>query len=176
MRAAKTSEASFVRRHLSASPRVLASAFRLRRNARPMVAFAIPAAWLWHSNQWSLEHRFGLLVLAVGTAGLLCCVRDFYVRGKGTLALWAPPRELVVVGLYRYSRNPMYVGVLLVLLGWAASFGSMGLFAYALLIAIAFHLRVVFGEEPWLSQTHGANWQIYKRQVPRWFGVRRNDA
>src|SRR5215471_2717279 len=45
-----------------------------------------------------------------------------------------------------------------------------------LLIAIAFHLRVVFGEEPWLSQRHGASWQIYKRQVPRWVGARRNEV
>jgi len=141
-----------------------------------MVAFAIPALWLWHRNQWRLEHPFGLLLLAVGTAGLLWCVRDFYVQGKGTLAPWAPPQKLVVVGLYRYSRNPMYVCVLLTLLGWAASFASMDLFLCTLLIAIAFHLRVVFGEEPWLLQTHGASWQIYKRQVPRWVGVRRNEV
>jgi protein-S-isoprenylcysteine O-methyltransferase Ste14 len=139
-----------------------------------IVAFAIPAVWLWRRNQLSLEHPLGLLLLAVGTAGLLWCVRDFYVEGKGTLAPWAPPQELVVVGLYRYSRNPMYVCVLLTLLGWAASFASMGLFTYTLLVAIAFHLRVVLGEEPWLSQTHGASWQIYKRQVPRWVGMRRN--
>ena len=141
-----------------------------------IVAFAIPALWLWHRNQWRLEHPLGLLLLAVGTAGLLSCVRDFYVQGNGTLAPWAPPQELIVVGLYRYSRNPMYVCVFLTLLGWVASFASIGLFAYTLFIAIAFHLRVVFGEEPWLSQTYGASWQIYKRQVPRWFGVRRNEA
>ena len=141
-----------------------------------IVAFAIPAIWLWRRNQLSLAHPLGLVVLAVGTVGLLWCVRDFYVRGKGTLAPWAPPQELVVVGLYRYSRNPMYVCVLLTLLGWAASFASMDLFAYALLIAIAFHLRVVFGEEPWLAQRYGASWQIYKRQVPRWLGVRQSDA
>lgn len=92
------------------------------------------------------------------------------------MAPWAPPQEVVVAGLYRYSRNPMYVCVLLILLGWAASFGSMGLLAYALLVAVAFYLRVVFGEEPWLSQPHGASWQIYKRQVPRWLSVTRNEA
>ena len=52
----------------------------------------------------------------------------------------------------------------------------MGLLAYALLVAVAFYLRVVFGEEPWLSQPHGASWQIYKRQVPRWLSVTRNEA
>jgi protein-S-isoprenylcysteine O-methyltransferase Ste14 len=108
-------------------------------------------------------------MIALGTFGLLWCVRVFYVSGKGTLAPWAPPRTLVVVGLYRYSRNPMYVCVLVVLLGWAVSFGSVGLFAYALVVASAFHLRVVFGEEPWLGRTHGAAWQQYARRVRRWF-------
>ncbi|NNU42166.1 methyltransferase family protein [Ramlibacter montanisoli] len=59
---------------------------------------------------------------------------------------------LAVVGLYRYSRNPMYVSVALILAGWAISFGSKGLLIYALVIAVAaFHLRVVLGEEPWLA-------------------------
>jgi len=80
------------------------------------VAFAIPAVWMWHSYRWN-EYPLGSLVLAGGTVALLWCVRDFFVQGKGTLAPWAPPQELVVVGLYRYSRNPMYVCVLLILLG-----------------------------------------------------------
>lgn len=141
-----------------------------------MVAFAIPATWVWQKNQWALEHPLGLLLLAIGTAGLLWCIRDFYAQGKGTLAPWAPPRKLVVVGLYRYSRNPMYVCVVLILLGWSASFDSLGLLAYAALVALAFHLRVVYGEEPWLSRTHGSRWDAYVRQVPRWLGPRGREA
>ncbi len=61
----------------------------------------------------------GVPLLGLGTVLLLWCVRDFYVAGRGTLAPWDPPRHLVTVGLYRVSRNPMYLAVLLVLTGWA---------------------------------------------------------
>jgi protein-S-isoprenylcysteine O-methyltransferase Ste14 len=134
-----------------------------------MVAFVIPVAWLWQSVHRELSRPPGLLLLAFGTVGLLWCVRDFYVSGKGTLAPWAPPENLMVVGLYRYSRNPMYVSVALILTGWAISFGSGGLFIYALIVFAAFHLRVVFGEEPWLARTHGEQWEQYVVRVPRWF-------
>ncbi len=134
-----------------------------------MVAFVIPAAWLWQTGHTQLAQPLGLLLLAFGVLGLFWCIRDFYVSGKGTLAPWAPPKTLVVVGLYRYSRNPMYVSVALVLLGWAISFGSTGLFIYALIVVAAFHLRVVFGEEPWLARTHGEQWKQYSARVSRWF-------
>jgi protein-S-isoprenylcysteine O-methyltransferase Ste14 len=112
----------------------------------------------------------GWPVLAIGVGILLWCVRDFYVAGRGTLAPWAPPESLVVRGLYRWSRNPMYIGVLIVLWGWALGFRSGALAVYALLVMLAFHLRVVFGEEPWLAGRYGGQWQHYKRAVPRWFG------
>jgi protein-S-isoprenylcysteine O-methyltransferase Ste14 len=134
-----------------------------------MVAFIIPAAWLWQTGHTQLAQPFGLLSLAFGVLGLVWCVRDFYVSGKGTLAPWAPPKMLVVVGLYRYSRNPMYVSVALVLVGWAISFGSKGLLIYALVVVAAFHLRAVLGEEPWLARTHGEQWRQYATRVPRWF-------
>lgn len=86
------------------------------------------------------------------------------------LAPWSPTQNLVIVGLYRYSRNPMYVCVLLILLGWAGAYASSGLLLYAAFIALAFHLRVVYGEEPWLARKHGAAWHSYVRQVPRWLG------
>jgi len=133
-----------------------------------IVAIAIPVIWLRATSQ-QLVQALGLLPLAVGFVALLWCVRDFYVSGKGTLAPWAPPRNLVVVGLYRYTRNPMYVAVTLVLVGWAWSFASSGLLIYALVVAIAFHLRVVLGEEPWLARTHGIEWEQYAKHVPRWF-------
>ncbi len=138
-----------------------------------MVAFAIPAAWLWYTGRVQPVHPLGLVLLAAGAGGLLWCVRDFYVWGKGTLAPWAPTEKLVVVGLYRHSRNPMYVCVVLMLLGWALSFGAPGLLIYTMVVATAFHLRVVLGEEPWLARTHGEQWQQYVREVPRWFWKRR---
>ena len=110
----------------------------------------------------------GVPPLAVGLALLLWCVRDFHVAGRGTLAPWAPPRRLVVVGLYRHTRNPMYVAVTLVLFGWALGARTTTLWLYALGVAIAFHLRVVLGEEPWLARTHGDDWTRYVSRVPRW--------
>jgi protein-S-isoprenylcysteine O-methyltransferase Ste14 len=133
-----------------------------------VVAFAIPIYWLVSTSQTELVQPLGLLPLLIGCAGLLWCVRDFYVFGKGTLAPWSPPQHLVTAGLYRYSRNPMYVSVLLIVFGWAVSFGVRGLYWYAIFVAVAFHLRVVLGEEPWLARTHGAGWDDYTRRVRRW--------
>lgn len=134
-----------------------------------VVAVAVPVMWLWASHHTDLVQPLGLLPLLIGFVALLWCVRDFYVAGKGTLAPWAPPARLVIVGLYRYTRNPMYVSVGLVLLGWAVSFALPGLFIYAMVVAAAFHLRVVLGEEPWLARTHGEQWEHYTSRVPRWF-------
>jgi protein-S-isoprenylcysteine O-methyltransferase Ste14 len=141
-----------------------------------MVAFAVPLLWL---APRALDRSFdalGLVPLTLGVFLLLWTVRDFYVAGRGTLAPWAPPVELVVVGLYRFSRNPMYIAVVLVLLGWTVGFHSFLLLAYALAIAVGFHLRVVFGEEPWLARTHGEKWSRYKEEVPRWLGFPRRVA
>ena len=95
-------------------------------------------------------------------------VRDFYVAGKGTLAPWTPPKRLVVVGLYRFSRNPMYIAVSTILLGWVLAFQTRTLLIYAVFVLIAFHLRVVYGEEPWLARKHGRQWLEYRARVPRW--------
>jgi protein-S-isoprenylcysteine O-methyltransferase Ste14 len=134
-----------------------------------VVAIAVPVAWIWASSHTRLVQPFGLVPLLVGFFALLWCVRDFYISGKGTLAPWAPPNHLVIVGLYRYTRNPMYIAVTLVLLGWSLCFGVPCLLVYAVAVAIAFHLRVVLGEEPWLARTHGMQWEHYSSRVPRWF-------
>ena len=133
-----------------------------------LVAFALPLAWSGFARL-PLRWPAGLILAAIGIFGLLWCVRDFHTAGKGTLAPWAPPRELVIVGLYRYSRNPMYLAVTLILLGWAAAFASLGLLLYALGVLVAFHLRIVLGEEPWLARTHGERWTQYASRVRRWF-------
>jgi protein-S-isoprenylcysteine O-methyltransferase Ste14 len=134
-----------------------------------MVAFAIPV-WVIRTSHLELRYPWTLAVVAGGCIGLLWCVRDFYVFGKGTLAPWSPPRHLVTSGLYRYSRNPMYVSVTLILAGWASAFyarpGALG--AYALIVAVAFYVRVAMFEEPWLQQRHGAAWTEYARRVRRW--------
>jgi protein-S-isoprenylcysteine O-methyltransferase Ste14 len=95
------------------------------------------------------------------------------VAGRGTLAPWSPPRHLVTSGLYQYSRNPMYVAVTLVLAGWTVGYESRALATYLAVVVVAFHLRVVFYEEPWLERTFGAEWRDYAARVPRWIGMRR---
>ena len=113
-------------------------------------------------------HPIGLVPLTIGAIILLACVRAFYVEGRGTLAPWAPPTRLVTSGLYRFSRNPMYVGVSLILLGWAMAYQARGLLIYALVVIAAFHLRIVWFEEPWLGRTHVAGWPAYRAGVRRW--------
>ena len=132
-----------------------------------VVAYLVPWLFLPPASEWSI-HLIGLLPFALGTTLLLWCVRDFYVSGKGTLAPWAPPQNLVVTGLYRYSRNPMYLAVVLILCGWALMFRSASLAIYALVVVMAFHLRVVLNEEPYLARRHGDRWVQYKATVPRW--------
>jgi protein-S-isoprenylcysteine O-methyltransferase Ste14 len=129
------------------------------------VAFLVP---LLLRPRGGATNAMGLVPLAIGACLLLWCVRDFYVVGKGSLAPWTPPKHLVTTGLYRLTRNPMYVAVLTILAGWALCFDSRTLWVYAGIVAIAFHLRVLFGEEPWLARTHGAAWTEYRARVPRW--------
>lgn len=131
-----------------------------------VVAFLVP--WLLRPRL-ARPQGAGMPVLALGVGLLLWCVRDFYVAGRGSLAPWAPPQRLVTVGLYRFSRNPMYVAVMIILIGWAVVFGATRLWVYAGVIATAFQLRVVYGEEPWLAQRHGKAWVAYRARVPRWF-------
>lgn len=138
-----------------------------------VVAFAVPWCFVRGSE---VPARPGVTAMALLCCGLSClvwCVCAFYTSGKGTLAPWAPPRRLVTHGLYRYSRNPMYVGVTLILAGWAVLYASMALAWYAGAVAVAFHLRVVLGEEPWLARVHGPAWQRYAGTVNRWLGRRR---
>jgi phage tail sheath protein FI/protein-S-isoprenylcysteine O-methyltransferase Ste14 len=140
-----------------------------------VVAFAVPIYWLLATSRTQVVQPLGLLPLVAGCLALLWCVRDFYVYGKGTLAPWSPPAHLVVSGLYRYTRNPMYLAVLLILFGWAISFRVAGLYIYAIVVGIAFHLRVLLGEEPWLARRHGAQWLEYAGTVPRWLWPLRKD-
>lgn len=126
-------------------------------------------AWIVANDEWRKEGSLiGLVPMVLGGLVLLWCVRDFYVAGKGTLAPWQPPTRLVIVGLYRFVRNPMYVGILLLLLGWSWWAGSWLLFCYAMLFAVAFHLRVVLYEEPRLRKLFPTEWAAYAGRVRRW--------
>ncbi len=141
-----------------------------------VVAFAVPLFLAAPLRVPSTVALAGFAPLLAGSFLLACCVREFYVAGRGTLAPWVPPRALVVSGPYRYSRNPMYVSVLLILSGWTMLFQSWAIAVYTPVIAVAFHLRILFGEETWLARVHGEQWIRYRAQVPRWFGTARRSG
>ena len=132
------------------------------------VAGLVPALLVASDARRSGGGAYGFVVLGLGLFCLLWCVRDFFVAGRGTLAPWDPPRHLVVVGLYRFVRNPMYVSVLTVVVGWWLATGSRLLAGYAALLAIGFHLRVLYHEEPWLLRQFGDEWVAYSASVRRW--------
>jgi protein-S-isoprenylcysteine O-methyltransferase Ste14 len=110
----------------------------------------------------------GILLIALGVAGSLWCGLDFAFAGHGTPAPIDPPKLLVVRGLYRYARNPMYISVLLVLFGESAMFHSWTLCRYALVFWAGFHLFVLLYEEPTLRKKFGASYEDYCKGVNRW--------
>ena len=114
----------------------------------------------------------GWPLVLFGASVLLWCIRDFYVIGKGTLAPWDPPKKLVTVGLYRLVRNPIYIGVVGYVLGWSVIAGSRRMAVYAVVLAVGFHLRVVFYEEPTLARQFGIEWHVYRANVNRWWPKR----
>ena len=103
-----------------------------------------------------------------GAATYFWCLWDFAVTGRGTPAPVDPPKQLIVRGLYRYVRNPMYLGVLLVIVAWNLAFPSGALVQYGLAVAVAFHLTVLLIEEPLLRHKFGAAYEAYLHAVPRW--------
>jgi protein-S-isoprenylcysteine O-methyltransferase Ste14 len=127
------------------------SAFRLAESARP-------AQWLMAAPAFIL-----------GTSIYFWCLWDFGTAGRGTPAPIDPPKTLVVRGLYRYVRNPMYVGVLLVIAGWTILTRSRNVAIYGASVAIAFHLFVVFVEEPMLRAQFGESYGTYCGSVSRWW-------
>jgi protein-S-isoprenylcysteine O-methyltransferase Ste14 len=109
-----------------------------------------------------------LVVLALGAAVYFWCLWDFAVTGLGTPAPIDAPKKLVVRGLYRFTRNPMYVGVLTVIAGWALFFQAASLAIYALAVGICFHTFIVIYEEPHLAREFGAQYDEYRSRVARW--------
>lgn len=108
-------------------------------------------------------------VLGVVGVGIYAwCLFDFAVVGRGTPAPVDPPRRLVVRGLYHYTRNPMYVGVLCLLAAEALGFGSTALLAWAAFMTLAFNLFIRLYEEPTLGRLFGTAYADYCARVPRW--------
>ena len=110
----------------------------------------------------------GLLMFVIGISIYCWCVWDFMFFGRGTPAPVQAPKHLVVRGLYHYTRNPMYIGVLCVILAWGLLYAESFMLLYGVCVAICFQLLVVFYEEPLLQQQFGTEYIEYKTSVNRW--------
>ncbi|OEU67867.1 MAG: hypothetical protein BA863_12135 [Desulfovibrio sp. S3730MH75] len=110
----------------------------------------------------------GLIPFTFGACVSLWCVKDFVASGRGTPAPFDPPTLLVVQGLYRYVRNPMYIGLFLVLIGEAMLFSSFFVLIYSLFFVAVAHIFVVFYEESALRRKFGESYKQYLKSVPRW--------
>lgn len=111
----------------------------------------------------------GGAILAGGLIVVLESFARFALKGRGTPAPPMPTEHLVVTGLYRYVRNPMYVGVLATILGQGLLLGSGSVLVYAAVVALGFHLFVLAYEEPTLRRTFAAEYAAYCAAVPRWW-------
>ena len=110
----------------------------------------------------------GLPLIVIGVAGLLWCIWDFFSSGRGTISPIDPPKHLVVRGLYRYVRNPMYVAVVTILLGEAIFFISMPILIEAGVFLFLANLFVILYEEPALRRQFGESYRRYTQTVGRW--------
>jgi protein-S-isoprenylcysteine O-methyltransferase Ste14 len=121
----------------------------------------------------------GYLFCITGGFLFLCSIAAFFLHGKGTPAIWLlkpikflvgdEPKALVNQGIYKFSRNPMYLGVLGVLLGLTLVNDSLAMLYYFITVFIIFNIVIMAVEEPRLNELHGQKFDEYKKQVPRWF-------
>jgi protein-S-isoprenylcysteine O-methyltransferase Ste14 len=124
--------------------------------------FRIPAGEPW----WQM--LLAAALIAIGIAPLAESARRFVVVGRGTLLPTVPTEHLVVSGFYRHVRNPMYVGVLLAIVGEALLFERRTMVVYPAIVWIVIHLFVSLYEEPTLTRRYGEEYLRFKRHVPRW--------
>ena len=110
----------------------------------------------------------GLPLIVIGAATLLWCIWDFFSSGRGTISPIDPPKHLVVRGLYRYVRNPMYVAVVIVLWGEAVFFMSQAVLIEAAIFFLLANLFVMLYEEPTLRRKFGDSYKNYTQTVGRW--------
>lgn len=118
---------------------------------------------------WAPLRALGVALIVAGVVLLLQAFARFVTEGVGTPAPVAPTERLVVGGLYRHVRNPMYLAVLAIIVGQALALGQLGLLSYAGLVALAFIGFVRVYEEPTLREKYGPTYDAYRRAVPGWW-------
>jgi protein-S-isoprenylcysteine O-methyltransferase Ste14 len=131
----------------------------------------------WWISRWRVEASWpgmplirlvGAVLIALGAAGLLDSFGRFAFQGLGTPAPVFPTRHLVVSGLYRFVRNPMYVAVVAAILGQGMVLGSVALLQYGGVVWLLFHVFVLAYEEPSLRSAYGSEYKLFCSHVPRW--------
>jgi protein-S-isoprenylcysteine O-methyltransferase Ste14 len=121
------------------------------------------------AEPFQFKQYLGIIVFFLGLVIMFDCIIRFAVQGRGTLSPADPTKKLVIRGFYKFSRNPMYVGVILLLIGEAIFFQSGSLSIYLLFIFIALNLFVMIVEEPRLRKDFGQEYYSYCQKVRRWF-------
>ncbi len=110
----------------------------------------------------------GILLISGGLVLFLSTNSLFINLGKGTLAPWDPPKKLIISGAYAYVRNPMIIGVLMILWGESLIFSSGEIFLWSAIFITSMHLNIVYDEEPDLKKRYGQEYKEYMKNVPRW--------
>jgi protein-S-isoprenylcysteine O-methyltransferase Ste14 len=131
--------------------------------------------WLltgWSGHAAPAAVAAGALLTAAGCGVLLVAFAQFVIGGAGTPAPPAPTEQLVIRGLYRYVRNPMYLAVLAGILGQALILGRPVLVGYAAIVAVAVASFARWYEEPALTRRYGEQYLDYRRRVPGWLPAR----
>jgi protein-S-isoprenylcysteine O-methyltransferase Ste14 len=124
--------------------------------------------WGLDNGSRALPVLAGAVLICAGLALMYRTITLFAREGDGTLAPWDPTRRLVVRGPYRFVRNPMIVGVMAVIIGEAALFGSRGILTWGLVFFAVNAVWFPVVEEPGLAGRFGADYEVYRRNVPRW--------
>lgn len=142
---------------------------------QPGVVAGLIPYWIVHDRGYNpFEGPFqwwnysGAIIFLLGFYLTIDCIYRFAVYGNGTLSPADPTKKLVINGWYRYTRNPMYVGVMLILFGEVIFFKSLSLLIYTLIVMAAFTLFIIYFEEPRLRKDFGEEYEAYAKRVRRW--------
>ena len=120
------------------------------------------------SEYFGLPQYFGSIIFFIGLIIMIKTILQFAFEGKGTLSPADPTKKLVVKGLYKYSRNPMYIGVMAMLIGEAIFFEAGRFWFYVMFVGLAFNLFILLVEEPRLKKDFGQEYEMYRSKVRRW--------
>jgi protein-S-isoprenylcysteine O-methyltransferase Ste14 len=136
------------------------------------VVIAVPYLLLGRTRGFSFSLGLwqigGIVICIAGSILLFHSILQFAIKGQGTLSLVNPTKKLVVTGFHKYTRNPMYFGVIVILLGEIFFFQTPNLLLYTIIIFLCFNLFIRFYEEPKLTQKYDAEYGAYRSDVRRW--------